>query len=101
MLPATIPENKPFREVLCSLSPPAAQCLCTYMGPVLHILSCPAVPTRCGLPQLWKQELLSQHADETHTAFTLLWGDCHSKEVGSNLYPGEKKKEYLNCLTIA
>lgn len=71
-----------------------------FAGPVLHILFHPAVPTRCGLLQLWKQELLSQHADETHTAFTHLWGDGHSKEVASSLYPGEKN-EYLNCLTIA
>lgn len=100
ILPVPIAENKPFREVMYSLSPAAAQCLCTYVGPVLHIPYCPAVPTRCGLPQLWKQELLSQQADETHTAFTLLWGDCHSKEVGSNLYSGEKKKSTWTVLQL-
>lgn len=66
-----------------------------FAGPMLHILFHPAVPTSCGLLQLWKQELLSQHADETHTAFTHLWGGGHSKEVGSSLYFGEKMSTVL------
>lgn len=61
-----------------------------FVGPVLHILFCLAVPTHCGLLQLWKQELLSQHTDETQTAFTHLWGDGHSKEISSHLHSGEK-----------
>jgi len=71
-----------------------------FAGPVLHTLFCPAVPAHCGLLQLWKQELLSQHADETHMAFTHLWGDGQSKEAGSNLHPGEKN-QCLNCLRVA
>lgn len=39
-----------------------------FVGPVLHILFRPAVSPHCGLLQLWKQELLSQHADETALA---------------------------------
>lgn len=70
-----------------------------FVGPVLRILFRPAVSPHCGLLQLWKQELLSQHADET--ALTHLSGGSNSKEIGSSLYSGEKKNEYLNGLTIA
>lgn len=68
-----------------------------FVGPVLHRLFRLAVPAHCGLLQLWKQEPLGQHTDETRAAFTHLRGDGHSKETSSNLHPGEQN-EYLNCL---
>lgn len=71
-----------------------------FMSPVLHVVLDSAVPTRCGLPQLWKQELPSQRADETHTAFHAPLGRWPQQGGWQQLISG-RKYEFLNCLTIA
>lgn len=62
-----------------------------FVSPVLNIRFRPAVPTHCGWLQLWKQELLSQHTDETLTLFSHISGETAAARRLAATYILEKK----------